>query len=84
MINYEDIKQAATLYGRQTTGYLPIDSEEHKSAETHFISGANYVLNELKDSVKKGLPCDCVDGWDEIKFCSRRNSDGWACKQCAI
>jgi hypothetical protein len=30
----------------------------------------------------RALPETCADGWDEIKFCSRRNGSGNGCMLC--
>lgn len=37
-----------------------------------------------KEEIPAGLPDDCVQGYDEVKFCSIRNGGGWQCKNCAF
>jgi hypothetical protein len=37
-----------------------------------------------ESGIKDNLPEDCVAGYDEVKFCSIRNGDGWRCEHCAI
>lgn len=40
-------------------------------------------LVELKRLAHEGLPDECIDDWQEIKFCNRRNSIGNSCKRCS-
>ena len=40
-------------------------------------------LKELKLLAHKGLPGECIAGWDEVKFCPFRQGDGNKCQQCS-
>ena len=41
------------------------------------------ITTICKEEIIPDLPDYCVMGYDEIKFCSIRNSNGWQCKKCA-
>lgn len=40
-------------------------------------------FEKMKELAHQGLPDECVNGWDEVKFCEKRNGDGNACKLCS-
>ena len=39
-------------------------------------------IDNLKYMIIKGIPNECISGWDEVKFCSHRNGDGNKCMKC--
>ena len=40
-------------------------------------------IAELKPLAHEGLPNNCIEGWDEVKFCKIRQGEGNKCKNCS-
>jgi hypothetical protein len=64
---------------------LPINEAQDQLLRLFDVSGSCSVdeLEEMKRLAHEGLPSDCVAGWDEVKFCHFRQSDGNMCKWCS-
>lgn len=89
---YNYFLKATEELRKENEGLLAYQRIQHLSTTKHLEDNAKFEKEierlkesnkELEERLKQHLPSECVDGWDEVKFCPTRQGEGGKCKWCS-